>query len=177
MIRRFKNILPQIDESAWVAKTADVIGQVYIAEDASVWFGAALRGDMNEIRVGARSNIQDNAVLHVDAHNPCVLGEDVTVGHGAIVHGATIGSRVLVGMGAIVLDGAIIEDDVIIGAGALVPPGKRISSGSLVIGSPGRVSRQLDERELAHLKQSARTYVEFSKEYAMMAQEETEDEA
>lgn len=177
MIRRFKNILPQIDESAWVAKTADVIGKVYIAEDASVWFGAALRGDMNEIRVGARSNIQDNAVLHVDAHNHCVLGEDVTVGHGAIVHGATIGSRVLVGMGAIVLDGAIIEDDVIIGAGALVPPGKRISSGSLVIGSPGRVSRQLDERELAHLKQSAQTYVEFSKEYAMMAQEETEDEA
>jgi len=177
MIRRFKNILPQIDESAWVAKTADVIGMVTIAEDASVWFGAALRGDMNEIRIGARTNIQDNAVLHVDRNNPCVLGEDVTVGHGAIVHGATIGSRVLVGMGAIVLDGAVIEDDVIIGAGALVPPGKRITSGSLVIGSPGRISRQLDERELAHLKQSARTYVEFSKEYAMMAQEETEDEA
>lgn len=177
MIRRFKNILPQIDASAWVAKTADVIGKVVVAEDASVWFGAALRGDMNEIRIGARTNIQDNAVLHVDKNNPCILGEDVTVGHGAIVHGATIGNRVLVGMGAVVLDGALIEDDVIIGAGALVPPGKRISSGSLVIGSPGRVSRQLDEKELEHLKQSALTYVAFSKEYAMMAQEETEDEA
>ncbi len=177
MIRRFKNILPQIDKCAWVAKTADVIGSVIIAEDASVWFGAALRGDMNEIRVGARSNIQDNAVLHVDAHNPCILGEDVTVGHGAIVHGATIGSRVLVGMGAIVLDGAIVEDDVIIGAGALVPPGKRIPSGSLVIGSPGRVARQLDEREVAHLLRSSQTYVELSREYAIIAQEETEDEA
>ena len=135
MIRRFRNILPKVHETAWVAGTADVVGSVQLDADASVWFGAALRGDMNEIRVGARTNIQDNAVLHVDRSNPCILGEDCTVGHGAIVHGATIGNRVLVGMGAIILDGALIEDDVIIGAGALVPPGKRIPSCSLVIGS------------------------------------------
>lgn len=176
MIRRFQNIRPQVHPMAWVARTADVVGKVSIAEDASVWYGAILRGDMNEIRIGERTNIQDNAVLHVDRNNPCVLGDDVTVGHGAIVHGATIGSRVLIGMGAIVLDGAVIEDDVMIGAGALVPPGKRIPSGSLVVGSPGRISRQLDEKELSHLSQSALTYVEFSKEYARMEEEVVEDE-
>lgn len=176
MIRRYKNIRPQVAPSAWIAKTADVIGKVTIAADASVWFGVAIRGDINEIRIGERTNIQDNAVLHVDSKNPCVLGEDVTVGHGAIVHGATIGNRVLVGMGAIVLSGAVIEDDVVIGAGALVAPGKQIPSGSLVIGNPGRVSRALNEKELAQLTLTAQNYVEHAREYAQMEQEATEDE-
>jgi carbonic anhydrase/acetyltransferase-like protein (isoleucine patch superfamily) len=177
MIRRYQNIRPEIDPAAWVARSAEVIGKVHLGPDVNVWYGTVIRGDVNEVRIGARTNVQDNAVIHVDRTFPCTIGEDVTIGHGAIVHGCTIGNSVLIGMGAIILDGAVIEDNVMIGAGALVSPGKHIPSGSLVVGSPGRIMRDLNEKELAHLKNSSKVYVEISKEHALTEQEDFEDEA
>jgi carbonic anhydrase/acetyltransferase-like protein (isoleucine patch superfamily) len=176
MIRRYKNILPNVDSKAWVARTSEVIGMVDLAADVNVWYGVVIRGDMNHIKIGAGTNVQDNAVVHVDATHPCMIGEEVTIGHGAIIHGCTIGNRVLVGMGAIILDGAVIEDNVIIGAGALVPQGKRIPSGSLVVGSPCRIVREITDEERAHLLHSSRIYVEFSKEHAAAEREAEIDE-
>lgn len=171
MIRRYRNILPQVHVNAWIARSSQVIGKVDLAEDVNVWYGVVIRGDMNEIKIGARTNVQDNSVIHVDRTYPCTIGEDVTIGHGAIIHGSTIGNRVLVGMGAILLDGAIVEDEVIIGAGALVPQGKLIPSGSLVVGSPCKVIRALTLEERENLKHHAGVYVEFSKEHAAAEQE------
>lgn len=159
MIIQYENIEPNITEGCFIAPSADVIGKVTIGKDSSVWYGAVLRGDVESITIGERSNIQDNVTVHVAHGQKTVIGDDVTVGHNAIVHGCTIGNRVLVGMGAIVLDGAIIEDDVIIGAGALIPPGKVIPSKSLVVGSPGKIVRSLDDQTLESLKNSANIYV------------------
>lgn len=160
MIVTYENHKPRVDVSCFIAPSADVMGQVSLGQDVSVWYGAVLRGDVEPIEIGARTNIQDNATVHISKGYKTTIGEDVTIGHNAIVHGATLGNRVLIGMGAIVLDGAIIEDDVIIGAGALIPPGKTIPSKSLVVGSPGKIIRTLDEEALQSLLDSSKNYVE-----------------
>jgi carbonic anhydrase/acetyltransferase-like protein (isoleucine patch superfamily) len=156
----FRGQRPTIDPTAWVAPSADLIGDVRLAADASVWFGAKIRADNTPIPVGARSNVQDGAMLHSDHDAPLTIGEDVTIGHHAILHGCTIGHRVLIGMGAIVLNHAVIAEDCIVGAGALVTENKSFPPGSLIVGSPARAVKQLDERTIAFLKASAAHYVE-----------------
>ena len=139
MIVSYKGKKPVIDQTAFVAENATLIGDVTLAEDSSVWFGAVLRGDNEPIRIGRRSNIQDNATLHSDPSNPLTIGEDVTVGHNAVVHGCTLGDGVLVGMGAVVLDRAVIGDYSIVGAGAMVTAGTVAPPYSLLLGVPAKV--------------------------------------
>ena len=159
MILTYKSHHPNIDDTCFIAHSSEIIGKVEINDQSSVWYGAVIRGDMANITIGKRTNVQDNATIHVSTGFPTVIGDDVTIGHNAIVHGATLGNRVLIGMGSIILDGAVIEDDVVIGAGALIPPGKTIPSKSLVVGSPGKVIRNLDDEALQSLIKSADTYV------------------
>lgn len=171
-IRSFKQISPQLGPRVFVDATAVVIGDVMLAEDCSVWPGAVVRGDMHRIRVGARTSVQDRAVLHIThasefnpAGWPLLIGEDVTIGHGACLHGCTIGNRVLVGIGSTVLDGAIVENEVIVAAGALVPPGKTLASGYLYVGSPCKQARALTDKEKAFFKYSAQNYVRLKDDY------------
>lgn len=165
MIRNYRDKTPKIHEDAFIAETADIIGNVEIGENANIWYSAVLRGDINRITVGRNTNVQDGAVVHADEGLETVIGENVTIGHNAIIHGCKIGNSCLIGMGAIVLNGAVIGENTIIGAGALVPQGKEIPSGSLVIGSPGKVIRNLTEDEIKLLEKSAKTYVELTKGY------------
>jgi carbonic anhydrase/acetyltransferase-like protein (isoleucine patch superfamily) len=154
---------PRLHPTAFVAPSATVIGDVTIEEEASIWFRGVVRGDINRIVIGARSNIQDCAVIHLADQFPAIIGERVTVGHSAIVHACTIGDEVLIGMGAIILDGAEIGARSIIGANALVTAGTKIPPGSLVLGSPGKVARQLSLDEQAKIKSWAVKYVENAK--------------
>jgi len=156
---------PEIHESAFVAASADIIGRVTLHEETSVWYNATLRGDINEIVIGARSNVQDNVVIHLSDDYGCHVGELVTVGHSAILHACTIKDEVLVGMGAIILDGAVIGERSIIGAGALVTGGTIIPPGSLVLGSPAKVVRTLSEEEQEKVKSWALKYVGGSRKY------------
>lgn len=156
---------PKISEKAFVAKNATVIGDVMVEEDANIWFGAAIRGDMDSIYIGKGSNVQDNAVVHVDKGFPVKIGENVTIGHGAIVHGCTVGDNVLVGMGAIILNGAKIGDNCIIGAGAMVTQNKEIPANSLLMGCPAKVVREVDEQGAESTRQNALRYIEEGKEY------------
>ena len=156
---------PQIHETAWVAETAVLIGQVELDAEASIWFGAVLRGDNEIIAIGMRSNIQDNAVLHTDRGFPLSVGEGCTIGHKAMLHGCTIGENTLVGMGATILNGARIGRNCLIGANALITEGKVVPDNSLVVGSPGKVLRELDDTAIARLSQSAETYVQKSRLY------------
>jgi gamma-carbonic anhydrase len=172
-IARFLGAEPSISPTAFVAPGATVVGDVTLGEAASVWFHATLRGDINAIRVGARSNIQDNAVLHVADAYPTIIGELVTVGHSAIVHACTIEDEVLVGMGAIVMDGAHVGARSIIGAGALVTGGTQIPPGSLVLGSPAKVVRALSDQEQEDIQEWALRYVALSRSYV----EKTSDSA
>lgn len=159
---------PAIAASAFVEPSAAVIGDVTIGADSSIWFHCVLRGDINFIRVGARTNIQDLSVLHVLGDNgPVIIGNDVTVGHRAVVHACTIRDRVLVGMGAIVLDRADVGEDSIIGAGALVTPGTAIPPRSLVLGSPARVRRSVTDSELEWIRRSAAGYVGYARMYRL----------
>jgi carbonic anhydrase/acetyltransferase-like protein (isoleucine patch superfamily) len=150
----------------WVAPNASVIGKVVIEPEASIWFGAVLRGDNEPIRVGAGSNIQDGAVLHTDPGFPLTIGRDCTIGHMAMLHGCTIGRSSLIGIGAIVLNGAVIGEECLIGAHALIPEGKTIPPRSLVIGAPGRVVRELGEADVARLREAAPIYQRRWKQYA-----------
>lgn len=150
-----------------VCDSANVIGNVEIGEDVGIWFGTTIRGDNDPISIGARSNIQENCMLHTDPGFPLTIGVDCTIGHGAIVHGCTIGDNSLIGMGAIVLNGATIGKNCLIGAGALVPEGKRIPDNSLVVGSPGKVIRQLDDKAAEGLTRSAQIYVDNAKRFSM----------
>jgi carbonic anhydrase/acetyltransferase-like protein (isoleucine patch superfamily) len=152
-------VLPD-DGSAWIAPTAAVIGDVHLGPEASVWFGAVVRGDNTPIRIGARSNIQENAVLHSDPGQPLTLGEGCTVGHQAMLHGCTVGDNSLIGIGAIVLNGARIGRNCLVGAGALVTEGKAFPDGSLIVGAPARAVRELDEGAIAGLRASAAVYVQ-----------------
>ncbi len=171
-LRKYQGISPKLTDSTYVDPSAVLIGDITLAEDSSIWPLVAARGDVNKITIGARSNIQDGCILHVTRKSPTnpngiqlIIGEDVTVGHKALLHACTIGDRVLVGMGAIVLDGAKIESDVMLGAGALVPPNKTLTSGYLYIGSPAKQARKLSEAEIAFLKLSADNYVILKNEY------------
>lgn len=172
VLRSFQKIFPQIGQRVMLDPSSVVIGDVRLADDVSIWPLVAIRGDVNYVEIGARTNIQDGSVLHVThkssynpAGNPLIVGEDVTVGHKVMLHGCTIGNRVLVGMGSILLDGVVIEDDVMIGAGSLVPQNKRLQSGYLYLGSPVKQIRPLKEAELEGLKYSANNYVRWKDEY------------
>jgi carbonic anhydrase/acetyltransferase-like protein (isoleucine patch superfamily) len=158
MIYALDDIAPQIDPTAWVAPDANVIGKIVLEAGSSVWFGATLRGDNEEIRLGENSNIQENCVLHTDMGYPLVIGANCTIGHKAMLHGCTIGEGSLIGMGATILNGAKIGRGCLIGAGALVTEGKEIPDGSLVMGAPGKVVRTLDAAAQARLIQSAESY-------------------
>lgn len=149
---------PLLADDVWIAPSADVIGQVMLGAGASVWFGAVARGDNEPIMIGAGSNIQENVALHTDAGFPLMIGENCTIGHNAIVHGAKLGHHVLVGMGAIVMNGAQIGDNSIIAAGALVPEGKEFPAGSLILGSPAKKRRDLSPDEIKGLRKSAEHY-------------------
>lgn len=158
---------PEIDESAWVADNARVVGHVKLAADVSVWFGAVIRGDQAEpIEVGARTNIQDGAVLHSDPGQPLRIGNDVTVGHQAMLHGCTVGDGSLIGIGATVLNGAVIGKGCLVGAGALVTEGKVFPDHCLIIGSPAKVARELSPEQVQGLLRSAALYVARSRVYA-----------
>lgn len=166
MIRPFNSINPKIHESAYISHDANIIGDVEIAEDASVWFGSMLRGDVNYIRIGARTNIQDQTIIHVSSKGlPTIVEENVTVGHRVTLHACYVESGCLIGMGAIVMDGARIGKNSLVAAGALVTPGTQIPPNSLVIGSPAKVKRALTEAELAQLEWSWRNYVELKNHY------------
>ncbi|SNT08833.1 gamma carbonic anhydrase family protein [Tropicimonas sediminicola] len=158
MIYTLDGVAPEIAESAWVAPDAYVIGRIVIGEDASVWFGVTLRGDNEPIVLGAGSNIQENTVCHTDMGFPLTIGAGCTIGHKAMLHGCTIGDNSLIGMGATVLNGAKIGRNCLIGACALITEGKEIPDNSLVMGSPGKVVRQLDDKAIEGLKASALGY-------------------
>jgi carbonic anhydrase/acetyltransferase-like protein (isoleucine patch superfamily) len=159
-IYELDQIAPRIDASAWVADSAQVMGNVEMAEDTSVWFGAVVRGDTETIRIGKGSNIQDASVLHADIGKPLTIGENVTVGHKVMLHGCSIGDGSLIGIGAIVLNGAKIGKGCIVGAGSLVTEGKEFPDGSMILGSPAKVVRQLSEEQQAGLRMSALHYIE-----------------
>jgi carbonic anhydrase/acetyltransferase-like protein (isoleucine patch superfamily) len=161
----YQGRLPVLSARSYVAPTAAIIGDVTLGADASVWFGAVLRGDVAPITVGPRTNVQDNCVLHGEAGTPTILGADCTLGHGAIVHGARLGDRVLVGMGAVVLSRAVVGADVIVGAGAVVPEGADIPPGVLVLGVPGRVVRPLTPDERARILAHAARYLAHAATY------------
>lgn len=158
MIYALDGITPEIAPTAWIAPDANLIGHVAVEAEASVWFGATLRGDNEEIRVGRGSNVQEGSVLHTDIGYPLVIGANCTIGHKAILHGCTIGDGSLIGMGAIVLNGAKVGRGCLIGAGALITEGKEIPDGALVMGAPGKVVRMLDEAAIARLLASAAGY-------------------
>ena len=171
-IRSYQGIAPTLGAIVYVDPQAAVIGKVTLGEDASIWPMAVLRGDVNTIRLGDRSNVQDGCVLHVTHDGPfspgglpLVVGDDVTIGHHVVLHACTLGSRILVGMGAVVLDGAIVEDEVIIGAGAVVPPRKRLPSRTVWVGNPARPARALNERELEQFTYLSRHYVRIKDGY------------
>ncbi|KAB3537275.1 gamma carbonic anhydrase family protein [Alkaliphilus pronyensis] len=161
MFKALKEKKPYIHESCFIAETADIIGDVKIGENSSVWYKAVLRGDGNSIIVGKNTNIQDNTVVHISNIYPTIIGDNVTVGHSGVIHACTIGDNSLIGMGAIILDGAEIGNETIIAAGALVPPGKKIPSGVLAVGSPAKVARELTIEEKESLKESAKQYVAY----------------
>ncbi|SFC50522.1 gamma carbonic anhydrase family protein [Pseudoalteromonas denitrificans] len=171
-IRSYKGIQPKIGINTYVDESAVVVGELYLGKDSSIWPCVAARGDVNYIQIGERTNIQDGSVLHVTRKSesapegyPLIIGNDVTIGHKAMLHGCTLGNRILVGMGAIIMDNTIVEDDVIIGGGALVPPNKKLESGYLYVGSPVKQARALTEQEHAFLKISADNYVHLKDEY------------
>ncbi|HAU04444.1 gamma carbonic anhydrase family protein [Pseudoalteromonas sp. SSMSWG5] len=171
-IRSYKGITPTYDNSVYIDESSVLVGDISLGKDSSVWPLVAARGDVNYIRIGERTNIQDGSVLHLTRASksnpdgyPLIIGDDVTVGHKVMLHGCQLGNRILVGMGAIVMDNAVVEDDVIIGGGSLVPPNKRLESGYLYVGSPVKQARPLTEQERAFLKISADNYVQLKDEY------------
>jgi carbonic anhydrase/acetyltransferase-like protein (isoleucine patch superfamily) len=165
MIMGFKGKSPKISGTAFIADSADVIGDVEVGDFSSVWFNAVLRGDRNKIRIGNRTSIQDNVVIHVDPVNGVQVGDDVSVGHGAVLHGCRIGSNVVIGMNSTVLNGAEIGENSIVGANALVPEGKKFPENRLIIGVPGKVKREIEEVEIEAIAENAAEYVELVMEY------------
>lgn len=167
-IRTYRGTAPQLAERVFVDRSAVVIGDVELGDDSSVWPFTLIRGDMHRIRIGARTSVQDGSVLHITHAGPfnpdgfpLLIGDDVTIGHKVTLHGCTLGNRILVGMGSIVMDGVVVEDEVVIGAGSLVPPGKRLESGYLYVGSPVKQARPLSDKEKAFFTYSAANYVKL----------------
>jgi carbonic anhydrase/acetyltransferase-like protein (isoleucine patch superfamily) len=171
-IRTYQHFTPQLGERVFVDASAVVLGDVEIGADSSVWPLAVIRGDMHSIRIGERTSVQDGSVLHITHAGPfnpggypLTIGDDVTIGHKVILHGCSIGSRVLIGMGSIVMDGVVIEDEVVLGAGSLVPPGKRLESGYLYVGSPAKQARPLTDKERSYFRYSANNYVRLKDQH------------
>ena len=167
-LRTYQNLTPALGERAFVDRSAVVIGDVEIGADSSIWPLTVIRGDMHRIRIGQRTSVQDGCVLHITHAGPfnpegfpLLIGDDVTIAHKVMLHGCTVGSRILIGMGSIVMDGAVIEDEVIVGAGSLVPPGKVLESGFLYVGSPVKQARALTDKERAFFTYSAANYVKL----------------
>jgi carbonic anhydrase/acetyltransferase-like protein (isoleucine patch superfamily) len=167
-IRTYQGMTPQLGARVFIDPTAVVLGDVTLGDDSSVWPQAVIRGDMQRIRIGARTSVQDGCVLHITHAGPfnpegfpLLIGDDVTIGHQALLHGCTVGNRVLIGMACIVMDGAVIEDQVVLGAGSLVPPGKRLLSGYLYVGRPAQQVRALSDKEQAYFSYSAANYVKL----------------
>ena len=166
LVRPYAGKSPRLHESAFAVESAVVVGDVEIGAESSLWFGAIVRGDVNAIRIGARTNVQDYTVVHVTrGTHPTSVGDEVTLGHRVTLHGCTVHDRCLVGMGAIVMDGAVVGPESIVGAGALVPPGMVIPPRTLAVGAPAKVRRALTAEELAHLARSAANYVEYARQY------------
>ncbi len=166
MLYELDGVRPSLGRDVFIAPNATVIGDVHIGDESSVWFGCVVRGDVFPIRFGARTNLQDGSVVHVTGGKaPTTIGDDVTVGHMALLHGCTVGNRVLVGMGSIVLDQAILEDDVVLAAGSLVAPGMRIPARSLAMGRPAKVVRALADSDLAWVREAGGLYVEYAKTF------------
>jgi len=166
LILPWQGRLPEIDKTAFIAPNATVVGDVTIGAESSVWFGCVLRGDVNEIRIGARTNIQDGTVIHVTRQTfGTYIGSDITIGHAAVLHGCTLEDCCFIGMGAVLLDGVVIEREAMVAAGAVVTPGKRVKSGELWGGNPARLLRPLTEQDRAHFPVSAANYTELAREY------------
>ncbi|MBC8947570.1 gamma carbonic anhydrase family protein [Xenorhabdus sp. TS4] len=181
VLRQYLNFYPQVGQKVLLDPSSVVIGDVKLADNVSIWPLVVIRGDVNYVSIGSRTNIQDGSVLHVTHKSPdnpngfpLIIGEDVTVGHKSMLHGCKIGNRVLVGMGSILLDGVTIEDDVVIGAGSLVPPGKKLESGYLYVGSPAKQVRKLKPEELEGLLYSANNYVSWKNDYLSTQSESKE---
>ena len=166
MLRPFRSVLPTVHPTAYIDQSAQVIGDVEIGQESSVWMNVVIRGDVNHIRIGARSNIQDLTMVHVmrDTH-PTTIGDEVTIAHSAVIHGCTIEDRVLVGMAAVLLNGVIIGRDCVIAAGSLLPEGMNVPARSLVMGRPGKVKRALSDAEVAKIRCYADNYVAYRLEY------------
>lgn len=166
MIIPYKGIEPKIGKDVFIAENAAVTGDIEIGDESNIWFNVSMRGDVHEIRIGKRTNIQDNCVVHVTRNvSGTYIGDEVTIGHGAIIHACTIGNQAFIGMGAIILDEAIIEDRAMVAAGALVTPGKRVPTGQLWGGSPARYMRDLTQEELDFFPVSADNYVKLGQDY------------
>ena len=165
MIMDFEGVTPRINKNTYISESVDIIGKVNVEENVNIWFGTRLRGDMNNIIIGENTNIQENSVVHVDINSPCIIGKNVTIGHGTIIHGCSISDNVLVGMGSIILNNAKIGKNTIIGAGSLVTKGKEFPEGVLILGNPAKVIRQLTEAEIESIQRSADNYVSLSKKY------------
>ncbi|WP_195949360.1 gamma carbonic anhydrase family protein [Clostridium saudiense] len=165
MIMDFEGVTPRINKNTYISESVDIIGKVNVEENVNIWFGTRLRGDMNNIIIGENTNIQENSVVHVDINSPCIIGKNVTIGHGTIIHGWSISDNVLVGMGSIILNNAKIGKNTIIGAGSLVTQGKEFPEGVLILGNPAKVIRQLTEAEIESIQRSADNYVSLSKKY------------
>jgi carbonic anhydrase/acetyltransferase-like protein (isoleucine patch superfamily) len=170
MILNFKGKEPRFHPSAWVAPGAVVIGDVEVAEDASIWYNAVVRGDINSVRIGRRTNLQDLCVVH-PAVSPVLIGDEVTVGHRAILHACTIGHRCLIGMGSIVMDGVSIGDDCMVAAGAIVTPGTVVPARTMVMGTPARPRKELTDQELEGIKLGLEEYLQLTKAHAAIANE------
>lgn len=158
MIKHFDSTYPEIANSAYVAESADIIGRVVLCDEASVWYGVVLRGDIEPIRLGFQSNIQDNSTCHTSKGNPVIIGEKVTVGHNVILHGCSIENECLIGMGSILLDGSLIRKNSIVAAGSLIPPGKEFPRGSVIMGNPARVVRSVSDEHFKMIKHGYTSY-------------------
>ena len=176
MIMDFEGVNPIINKNTYISESVDIVGKVKVEENANIWFGARLRGDVNEIVIGENTNVQENSAIHVDITSSCIIGKNVTIGHGAIIHGCNISDNVLVGMGSIILNNAKIGKNTIIGAGSLITQGKRrdlmldcmekeFPEGVLILGNPAKVIRELTKVEIESIKKSADNYVSLSKKY------------
>lgn len=162
----FEGATPKLGDDVYIAPGARVIGNVALGDEASVWYNAVIRGDLERVDIGARTNVQDGTVIHIESGQfPTIIGEGVTIGHKALVHACTIGDNCLIGMGSIILDGAVIEDNTLIAAGAVVTPGTTIPSGTLAMGTPAKVVRELSAEEIQHFKASAAHYVELARRH------------
>ncbi|MEW5693181.1 MAG: gamma carbonic anhydrase family protein [Candidatus Hydrogenedentota bacterium] len=165
MLISYKGKEPRLGTNVFIADTARVIGDVEIGDNSSIWYGAIIRGDVGYIRIGKNTNIQDNSVIHIYEHLPVLIGDEVTIGHNVVLHGCIIQSRVIIGIGAIVLDEAEVSEDCIIAAGSVVTPGTKVQGGTLYMGVPARMKRKLTDKEIAHIRESAAGYIGLARGY------------